>query len=55
MVLEVKIDHLRAEKMKVKHQSVFFGTPCMNKHTIDIHCIIYLPNGKTNLNTSESS
>ena len=28
MVLEVKIDHLRAEKMKVKHQSVFFGTPC---------------------------
>ena len=28
MVLEVKIDHLRAEKIKVKHQSVFFGTPC---------------------------
>ena len=34
MVLEVKIDHLRAEKMKVKHQSVFFGTPCSNNQ----HC-----------------
>ena len=29
MVLDVMIDHLRAEKMKVKHQSVFFGTPCI--------------------------
>ena len=31
MVLEVKIDHLRAEKMKVKHQSVFSGTPCIKE------------------------
>ena len=27
MVLDVKIDQVIAEKIKVKHQSVFFGTP----------------------------
>ena len=27
MVLDVKIDQVIAEKIKVKHQSVFFETP----------------------------
>ena len=27
MVLEVKIDQVKAEKIKVKHQSVFLGHP----------------------------
>ena len=30
MVLDVKIDQVIAEKIKVKHQSVFSETPCRN-------------------------
>ena len=37
MVLEVKIDHLRAEKMKVKHQSVFFLGHPVHSQSQGIH------------------
>ena len=36
MVLDVKIDQVIAEKIKVKHQSVFLGTPCTKERVKQI-------------------
>ena len=53
MVLDVKIDQVIAEKIKVKHQSVFFETPGISFRICCCHCL-WSPHFRSTFpNTSE--